>query len=197
MDPAGLDVGLHRIRGKAGRHPVLLTFAGTPATRAPGGTSNPSGTRHAAATIAPAPTVTRFSVTEPEPIRQPSCTTQPSRCALCPTTQSAPISVGHSCVQCTTVPSCTDVRAPTSIRPWSPRSTAHGHTDASGPILTWPMTTASGWTKAVSWISGSYSPSAYIGTLGAYRDAGGEPQLRRSSTPKRCWSQMCMDAFSG
>ena len=114
--------------------PVLLTFAGTPATRAAGGTSNPSGTRHAAATIAPAPTVTRFSVTEPEPIRQPSRTTQPSRCALCPTTQSAPISVGHSCVQCTTVPSCTDVRAPTSIRPWSPRSTAHGHTDASGPI---------------------------------------------------------------
>jgi hypothetical protein len=28
------------------------------------------------------------------------------------------------------------------------------------------MTTASGWTKAVSWISGSYSPSAYIGTNG-------------------------------
>ena len=50
------------------------------------------------------------------------------------------------------VPSCTEVRAPTSIRPWSPRSTAHGQTDASGPMLTRPMTTASGWTKAVSWI---------------------------------------------
>ena len=96
--------------------------------------------------------MTRFRVIEPEPIRQPSPTTQPSRCALCPTTQSAPISVGHSCVQCTTVPSCTDVRAPTSIRPWSPRSTAHGQTDASGPMLTRPMTTASGWTKALSWI---------------------------------------------
>ncbi len=162
-----------------------MIFAGTPATSAAGGTSKPSGTRQAAATIAPAPTVTRFRMIEPEPIRQPSPTTQPSRCALCPTTQSAPISVGHSWVQCTTVPSCTDVRAPTSIRPWSPRSTAHGQTDASAPMLTRPMTTASGWTKALSWISGSYSPSAYIGTLGAYRGLRG-PQGRRSRTPNRC-----------
>jgi len=97
--------------------PVLRIVAGTPAARACGGTSNPSGIRAAAATIAPVPTRARFSVTDPEPIRHPSSTTQPSRCVLCPTTQSAPISVGQSCVQWTTVPSWTEVRAPISIRP--------------------------------------------------------------------------------
>src|SRR5215470_4585817 len=124
--------------------PVRLIVAGTPATSEPGGTTKPSGTRAAAATIEPAPTTTRFSVTEPEPIRHPSSTTHPSRCALWPTTQSAPMTVGCRAVQCTTVPSCTEVRAPTVIVPWSPRSTAPGQTDASGPIVTLPMTTASG-----------------------------------------------------
>src|SRR5690349_19479012 len=39
---------------KPASSPVRLIFAGTPATRVPGGTSKPSGTRHAAATIEPA-----------------------------------------------------------------------------------------------------------------------------------------------
>src|SRR5580658_1441311 len=97
--------------------PVLWIVAGTPATRAPGGTSKPSGTRAAAATTAPVPTRARFRTTEPEPIRHRSATTQPSRCALYPTTHSAPMIVGHSRVVWTTVPSCTEVRAPTSIVP--------------------------------------------------------------------------------
>jgi len=80
----------------------------------------------------------------PEPIRQPGSMTHPSRCAMWPTTQSAPMTVGHCAVQCTIVPSCTDVRAPTEMWPWSPRSTAPGHTEACGPIVTRPITTASG-----------------------------------------------------
>ena len=43
-------------------------------------------------------------------------------------------------------PSWMLVRAPTSIRPSSPRSTAVGQTDDSAPIVTLPITTASGWT---------------------------------------------------
>ncbi len=61
-------------------------------------------------------------------------------------TQSSPTIVGSSGVVCTTVPSWIDVRAPMAIRPSSPRSTALGHTDASGPIVTSPITTASGCT---------------------------------------------------
>ena len=45
-----------------------------------------------------------------------------------------------------TVPSWIDVRAPMTIPPGSPRSTALGQTDDSGPIVTSPITTASGWT---------------------------------------------------
>ena len=60
-------------------------------------------------------------------------------------THSAPMRVGWIGVVCTTVPSCTEVRAPTTMPPGSPRSTAHGHTEASAPIVTSPITTASGW----------------------------------------------------
>ena len=59
-----------------------------------------------------------------------------------------------------TVPSWIDVRAPTMIGAPSPRSTAPGHTVDSGPIRTSPISTASGWTKAVGSIWGSRSPSA-------------------------------------
>jgi hypothetical protein len=41
----------------------------------------------------------------------------PSRWARWPTTQRAPITVACSAVACTTVPSCTLVPAPTSMRP--------------------------------------------------------------------------------
>ena len=85
---------------------------------------------------------------------------QPSRCALCPTTQSSPMIVGCSAVQCTIVPSWIDVRAPIRMLPWSPRSTAVGQTVDSGPISTSPITTASGWTKAVGSILGARSPRA-------------------------------------
>jgi hypothetical protein len=37
-----------------------------------------------------------------------------------------------------------EVRSPMWITPSSPRSTAPGHTDALGPIVTEPMITASG-----------------------------------------------------
>jgi hypothetical protein len=84
---------------------------------APAGTVMSSRTSAAAATTAPAPTRARLRTRDPEPIRQPSSTTHPSRCARCPTTQSAPITVGYSSVVCTIVPSWTDVRSPTLIRP--------------------------------------------------------------------------------
>ena len=77
-------------------------------------------------------TTTRCRTTEPEPIRQSSSTVQPSRWALCPTTQSSPITCRASAVQWSTVPSWTEVRAPTTIAPWSPRSTAVGQTVALG-----------------------------------------------------------------
>src|SRR5215469_7365101 len=124
--------------------PDRLITAGTPATSEDAGAVKPSGTRAAAATIDPAPITARFSTTDPEPIRHPSSTVHPSRCALCPTTQLAPMTVGCCAVQCTIVPSWTDVRAPTVIVPWSPRSTAPGHTDACEPSVTRPITTASG-----------------------------------------------------
>ena len=54
--------------------------------------------------------------------------------------------VGVIGVVWTTVPSWIDVRAPMTMPPGSPRSTALGHTDASGPSSTSPITTASGWT---------------------------------------------------
>ncbi len=47
--------------------------------------------------------------------------------------QSSPTTVSSSRVQCSTAPSCTDVRAPTTIRLWSPRSTACGQIVDAGP----------------------------------------------------------------
>ena len=44
--------------------------------------------------------------------------------------------------------SCTLVRAPMVISPPSPRRTAPGQTDDSAPMVTDPITVASGWTNA-------------------------------------------------
>jgi hypothetical protein len=44
------------------------------------------------------------------------------------------------------VPSWMEVRAPMTMEPVSPRSTACGQIDDSGPIVTEPITVASGWT---------------------------------------------------
>ncbi len=63
-----------------------------------------------------------------------------------PITQSSPTTVGCIGVVCSTLPSCTLDPAPMWISPSSPRSTALGHTDDLGPIVTEPMITASGWT---------------------------------------------------
>ena len=62
-----------------------------------------------------------------------------------PITHSSPTTVGASGVVWSTVPSWMLVRAPIRIEPSSPRSTAPGHTELSGPMRTEPMTTASGW----------------------------------------------------
>ena len=61
-------------------------------------------------------------------------------------THSSPTWVGVAGVVWITVPSWIDVRAPMTIPPGSPRSTAVGQIDDSGPIVTAPITTASGWT---------------------------------------------------
>ena len=63
-----------------------------------------------------------------------------------PITHSSPTTVGSSAVVCSTVQSWMLVRAPMRISPSSPRRTALGHTELSGPMRTDPMTTASGWT---------------------------------------------------
>ena len=75
-------------------------------------------------------------------------------------THSSPTRVGVAGVVCTTVPSWMDVRAPITMPPGSPRSTALGHTDDSAPMVTWPITTASGWMYAVGSMVGSTSPRA-------------------------------------
>ena len=72
----------------------------------------------------------------------------------------AVIVVGDQGTVWTTVPSCTDVRAPTTIEPLSPRSTVVAHTELCSPMVTSPMITASGCTKAVSAIVGVRSPRA-------------------------------------
>ena len=74
-------------------------------------------------------------------------------------THPVPTMVGKLGPAWITVPSWTDERSPIPMWPKSPRSTAPGHTVASEPIVTSPITTASGWTKASGWISGSRSPS--------------------------------------
>ena len=65
---------------------------------------------------------------------------------MCPITQPLPTIVKSSGVVCSTLASCTLVRAPMWISPSSARSTALGQIDDSGPIVTAPITTASGWT---------------------------------------------------
>ena len=54
--------------------------------------------------------------------------------------------VGHDDVVCSTQPSWMDVRSPMTMSPSSPRSTAPGQIEASAPMRTEPMTTASGCT---------------------------------------------------
>ena len=53
----------------------------------------------------------------------------PSMCTLCPTVTSSPMSVGRTAVVWMIEPSWMLVRAPTSMRPSSPRSTACGQTE--------------------------------------------------------------------
>lgn len=85
---------------------------------------------------------------------------QPSRWTRWPITHSAPTRVGWRGVTCSTEPSWIELRPPMVMAVPSPRSTAPGHTDASGPSVTLPMSTASGCTSAVGSMSGSVSPSA-------------------------------------
>ena len=75
--------------------------------------------------------------------------------------QSSPTVVSSSRVQCRTAPSWTDVRAPITMRLWSPRSTACGQIVDPAPTTTLPMIVASGWTNASGSMSGSMSPRAY------------------------------------
>ena len=96
--------------------------------------------------------------------------------------QSAPTIVSSSRVQWSTAPSCTDVRAPTTMPLWSPRSTACGHTVTPGPITTLPMIVASGCTKA----SGRPRRRFHRGHTGPWtRKVGlpGDGDSRRRRTP--------------
>ena len=61
-----------------------------------------------------------------------------------PITHRSPTTVGISGVVWSTDPSWTLDPAPMRISPSSPRTTAHGQTELRDPILTDPMTTASG-----------------------------------------------------
>ncbi len=69
---------------------------------------------------------------------------QPSRWARWPITHSSPTVVGWKWVVWRMAPSWMEVRAPMWISPSSPRSTAPGQMLASAPIVTDPITTASG-----------------------------------------------------
>src|SRR6185437_6262476 len=60
--------------------------------------------------------------------------------------------VGRPLSAWSTLPSCTLLSGPTTMRSLSPRSTAVGHTDALAPNVTSPRTTAWEWMKAVAWI---------------------------------------------
>ena len=110
----------------------------------------PLGTTMALGTSAPAPTralvstMALCSTTDPEPTSAWAWMVHPSRCARWPTTHSSPTVVGVNGVVCSTAPSWMEVRAPTTMRPSSPRSTAPGQMDDSAPISTDPMITAPG-----------------------------------------------------
>ncbi len=130
------------------------TWPGTPRAIDPDGTSVLSVTTALEPTRAPLRISAKCSTTAPFPTRAPSSTVHPSRWAMWPTTQFAPTVVRTGGMQCTTVPSWIEVRAPIVIPPLSPRSTAHGQIDASAPISTSPITTASGCTNASGWTSG-------------------------------------------
>jgi hypothetical protein len=122
------------------------SLAGTPSAIARLGTSMPPGTRALAPTSASVRTTALCRITAPDPTRVRSSIVQPSRCTRWPTTQPAPTVVGRPGATWITVPSWIDVRAPTVIGALSARSTADGHTDASAPRWTSPMSTASGCT---------------------------------------------------
>jgi hypothetical protein len=123
--------------------PSVMT-AGTPSARAPAGTVLLLPTSAPAPTRAASPTTARCNTIDPEPTSARCSTRQPSRWALWPMVTSSPIQVGDQGIVCTMVPSWTEVRAPTTIGPLSPRSTAVGHTELCSPIVTSPITTASG-----------------------------------------------------
>ena len=91
----------------------------------------------------------------------------------------SPTTVWWSSVVWTTQPSWIEVRAPMVMLPLSPRSTADGQTDDSGPITTEPITTASGWTNAVGSISGTWSPSAYTAMAADRSQAAAGPSVVR------------------
>lgn len=96
--------------------------------------------------MAPSSTTLPLSTTEPDAIRQPLPMRAPSTCTACPIADDGPRIVGSAAVQWTTQPSWMFDRSPTSMYPWSPRSTVCGQTDAPAAIRTSPITVASGWT---------------------------------------------------
>jgi len=74
--------------------------------------------------------------------------------------QSSPTIVSSSRVQCKTAPSWTPVRAPITMRLWSPRNTVCGQLVDPGPITTLPMMVPSGCTNASGSIRGSLWPTS-------------------------------------
>ena len=59
-----------------------------------------------------------------------------------------------------TAPSCMLLRFPMLMAPSSPLRTAQAQIDDSEPIVTFPITTASGWMYADESMTGSKSPRA-------------------------------------
>src|SRR5271169_4199794 len=92
-------------------------LAGTPSASAPGGTTTWFGTTALAPTVAPLPMTAQWRTTLPDPANDSSSRVQPSKWVRCPTTQPSPMTVGNPGPACTTVPSWTEVRAPTVIVP--------------------------------------------------------------------------------
>ena len=95
-----------------------------------------------------------FNTTAWMPMSEPSPTLQPCNMTWWPTVTSSPSVSGEPMSVCSTLHSCTLLRAPTVIHSLSPRSTAPYQTLAPSPRLTRPMTVALSATQAVGAMRG-------------------------------------------
>ncbi len=140
-----------------------FTSAGVPAASIPAGISVSGNTTDPAATSAPSPTTAPSSTCAPFAISARAPIVAPWITALCATDASSPMSAGAVARPCTTAPSWMFAPGPMTAYDVSPRTTAPYQMDAPSSMRTSPTTVAVGAMKALSWIAGTFSPTAYTG----------------------------------